>query len=315
MCWEADFGSCHTRSVCDAAILTLCLRGSYQILYLFLSSNSNFVSKKSANGYMSIRAWNILAMAALLDPSANWSAMLFAQLHNCSYAHRSALRVHGHSGTVSEEMSTADINHAYITIKLWMMLAQKVSVDSQASNLASLAVWNELWPPFESLLSALENEARAGPSLVSGYAVTGHCHLKKNVPDPCITDHIVSSRPSRISTRLAHSSSTAHFNSYRNIESPATSCFRGSICNQGMLKIASQGKMLILWLYSRSLVHCVACQSHYRRCQSIAWFTRLPRILLQPKNCVPWMLELREVQSDIGEKHVEQLSVEIRIDG
>jgi hypothetical protein len=123
-----------------------------------------FGLKKSAHVYMTVRAWNILALAALMEPSANWSAMLFAQLHNCSYAHRTALRLHGPSGAISVETSTADINHAYITIKLWVMLAQKVSADN---NLAPFAVWNELWPPFESLLSALETEARAGLSLVS----------------------------------------------------------------------------------------------------------------------------------------------------
>jgi hypothetical protein len=132
-----------------------------------LSPNSHFVFKKSAQEYMTVRAWNILALAALMEPSTKWSTMLFAQLHNCSYAHRAALRVQRHPGAISVDLSTADINHAYITIKLWVMLAQKVSADGQASNLTPFAVWNELWPPFESLLSVLENEARAGLSLVS----------------------------------------------------------------------------------------------------------------------------------------------------
>lgn len=133
---------------------------------------SHYASEKSAHEYTTVRAWNMLALAALMEPSAKWSAMLFAQLHNCSYAHRTVLRVHGHSGAISVETSTADINHAYITIKLWMMLAQKMSVNSQASSLAPSAVWNELWPPFEYLLSALENEARAGLSLTLASLIT-----------------------------------------------------------------------------------------------------------------------------------------------
>ena len=130
-------------------------------------STKHLVSKKSAHEYITARAWNILALAALMEPNANWSVMLFTQLRNCSYAHRTALRLHGQSGGISVEPSTADVNHAYITIKLWMMLAQKMSVDSQASDVTPFAVWNELWPPFESLLDALESEARTGLSLVS----------------------------------------------------------------------------------------------------------------------------------------------------
>jgi hypothetical protein len=101
-----------------------------------------------------------------MESSTKWSAILFAQLPSCSYAHRTALRVHRHSGMVSAETSTVDINHAYITIKLWVMLAQRASADGQTSDLTAFAVWNELWPPFESLLGALEDEARAGLSLV-----------------------------------------------------------------------------------------------------------------------------------------------------
>lgn len=136
------------------------------------ATGSHFFPKKSTTEYMSVRVWNTLALVALMEPSASWPEMIFDQLHSCSYAHRTTLRIHVHPGTISLEMTMADINHAYITIKLWMMLAQKVSVNSQASDLASFAVWNELWPPFEGLVDALETEGRAGLSAVSAKTTT-----------------------------------------------------------------------------------------------------------------------------------------------
>jgi hypothetical protein len=63
-----------------------------------------------------------------------------------------------------------------------------------------------------------------------------------HAPDPSITDYVVGSRPSCLSTRLAYSNSTPHFNSYRNIESPATPCSGRNICNQGWLNFPPQGK-------------------------------------------------------------------------
>ena len=131
-----------------------------------LSLNLHWILKKSTHEYTAARVWNILTVAALMEPSATWSAMLFTQLRNCSHAHRTALRLRGQSGGMSVEPSTADVNHAYITVKLWVILAQ-MSVDSQGSSVTPFVVWNELWPPFESLLNALESEARTGLSLVS----------------------------------------------------------------------------------------------------------------------------------------------------
>jgi hypothetical protein len=62
-----------------------------------------------------------------------------------------------------------------------------------------------------------------------------------NAPDPCITDHIIGGRPSRLSTRSAYSNSTPYFNSHRNIESSATPCSRRDICNEGRLNLLLHG--------------------------------------------------------------------------
>ena len=68
---------------------------------------------------------------------------------------------------LSSDSATSDINYAYISTKLWLMVAQRVSNQTRAGDGPMLRVWNELWPVFESITEALEVEARAGLSSVS----------------------------------------------------------------------------------------------------------------------------------------------------
>jgi len=67
------------------------------------------------------------------------------------------------------------INHAYIGIKLWLMLARKKALhggDStskgNAGNAEEILVWTELWPTFESLVNIFEAEAQTENISVSG---------------------------------------------------------------------------------------------------------------------------------------------------
>lgn len=70
-----------------------------------------------------------------------------------------------------------DISRAYASIKLWLLLTQKVSNGSE-ENLkqqkssdegdSSRKVWNELWPPFESVVVAVEAETQNGNFSVRG---------------------------------------------------------------------------------------------------------------------------------------------------
>lgn len=66
------------------------------------------------------------------------------------------------------EAAITDINHAYISIKVWLIIAQmKASRDGSGCSTEALIVWNELWPPFESLIQFFEAEFRMGLSPVS----------------------------------------------------------------------------------------------------------------------------------------------------
>lgn len=101
-----------------------------------------------------------------MGPTTDWITILLPQLPSFSTAHNVALRGYLQSGSGLPEHIMTDINHAYIAIKLWLMLAHKNSMED-ADGFAAVAVWNELWPPFESFVVVLEAEAQAGSSMVS----------------------------------------------------------------------------------------------------------------------------------------------------
>ena len=66
-------------------------------------------------------------------------------------------------------MGAADINRAYVSIKLWLLLVH-MSESVQAgvveggvvSDNSAKMVWNELWPSFETIVLSLENDALNG---------------------------------------------------------------------------------------------------------------------------------------------------------
>jgi hypothetical protein len=109
------------------------------------------------------------------------------QLPTFSFAFSSSLRIHGPSNTGSLEPATTDINHAYIAIKLWILLARRKSLSEEngavdnpvagpgtphnIGNVAEITVWNELWPVFEGLMEYFEGEAQTGTVSVSSSPV------------------------------------------------------------------------------------------------------------------------------------------------
>lgn len=121
-------------------------------------------SEKYSRQIFGVRSWSMLILAVLLNPRDDWPAMLFSQFSSFTQVYVLTLRVYLQSGFGSPESATTDINHAYVAIKLWLMLAQRVSSFSEDSEVSIFRVWNELWPPFEDVFSALEIEAQANLS-------------------------------------------------------------------------------------------------------------------------------------------------------
>uniref|UniRef100_A0A0W0F9A2 Uncharacterized protein n=1 Tax=Moniliophthora roreri TaxID=221103 RepID=A0A0W0F9A2_MONRR len=77
-------------------------------------------------------------------------------------AHHASLRSYTQSSAFITEAAITDINHAYIAIKLWLMLAQRKSKEVGTGNDVALKAWDILWPPFETLVNVVEAEAQAG---------------------------------------------------------------------------------------------------------------------------------------------------------
>ncbi|KAF5380960.1 hypothetical protein D9615_003973 [Tricholomella constricta] len=132
---------------------------------------SDHGAERTAHTNLKVRSWSILAVAALLETKENWYTALFAQLPGFSYAHHGALRVYA-QGTNPPDYSIIDINHAYIAIKLWILLAYKVSGSSNIErDSQTSSVWNELWPPFEALIHQFEVDTRGAQYLTLGTLV------------------------------------------------------------------------------------------------------------------------------------------------
>ncbi|KAF5365590.1 hypothetical protein D9758_003325 [Tetrapyrgos nigripes] len=117
---------------------------------------------RSGRQRTNLRAWNVLVLAVLLDPSETWISSMFYQLDAFSVVYHAALRGHTNSAHGMPDSAITDINHAYIAIKLWMMLAQKKASKEGTGNVDALTTWNELWPPFERLVNLFEQGLHEG---------------------------------------------------------------------------------------------------------------------------------------------------------
>lgn len=78
----------------------------------------------------------------------------------------------------SQDSGAAEINRAYVAIKLWLLVIQtsdtvqgdardvEINFDKESDNFAKL-IWNELWPPFERIVTSFEADAINGNAPVS----------------------------------------------------------------------------------------------------------------------------------------------------
>ncbi|KAL0581716.1 hypothetical protein V5O48_000298 [Marasmius crinis-equi] len=119
-------------------------------------------TEKCGKQSMSVRGWSVLVLAALMEGSDVWLDLMLSQLGPLSVAHHAALRSYSQPAGAMTESAIADINHAYIAIKLWLILAQKKSAEVGTGNDIALKVWDTLWPPFETLVNVFEMEVQAG---------------------------------------------------------------------------------------------------------------------------------------------------------
>lgn len=101
-----------------------------------------------------------MTLVALQDPDKKRAAILFPHLSMISEVQFRALRAYIDSESAHWDPVTANINHAYIAIKLWILLAGRITADSAEGELATARVWNALWLPFESLAFNVETQTQ-----------------------------------------------------------------------------------------------------------------------------------------------------------
>ncbi|EPQ58100.1 hypothetical protein GLOTRDRAFT_72136 [Gloeophyllum trabeum ATCC 11539] len=133
-------------------------------------------SDKTGRQPLSIRSWNVLLVTALCTDLKASSRLLLdnfptflVMYHRCLKSYHIA-----EPGTIG--LTGADVNYAYISIKLWLLLAHRVSsireetgaASSNKEDATSRMLWNDLWPPFEHLLAAFEEDAQLGSIPATG---------------------------------------------------------------------------------------------------------------------------------------------------
>lgn len=199
--------------------------------------------------------------------------MLFSHLSSFSYAYHAVLRPYAQPGPNPNtvEPSTADVNHTFIGMKLWIMLAQKAAVANNAGDLNPFSVWNELWPPFEGLIDVFELEVRAGQSLVSSRQDTRvWTKIDKSCwAGPRYFDNIFDRRPFHLLTHTAHSNCASYVESYFNPQSTAEPWTGRNNRAQGTPCVFLQ--VIDDNVIYRLLVRCGACLSHRLICRSMFW--------------------------------------------
>ncbi|KAJ7632645.1 hypothetical protein FB45DRAFT_913016 [Roridomyces roridus] len=112
---------------------------------------------------LNVRGWSIIVLAALMDGASNPINSLLELLPAFSTTHHAVLRAYTQSPLNTLESATADLNHAYIAIKLWLLLSSA----GDADNSVSLMVWNELWPSLGAMIEVLEAEYQSGTSMTT----------------------------------------------------------------------------------------------------------------------------------------------------
>lgn len=116
-----------------------------------------------------VRAWNFLLSVTLKTKSVVAAKALFSQFSLFARCFQLSLRHHMQQSLGIQDMGAADINRAYVSIKLWLLLIHMfesiqtgmVEGGMVHENSAKM-VWNELWPSFETIVLSLENDALNG---------------------------------------------------------------------------------------------------------------------------------------------------------
>jgi len=138
----------------------------------FIQQQFALVNEKIGKSAPPVRAWNSLVLAALSEPSAPVTMNLFSSFR--SFASTYAQSLQSLVSPVFSETAYNDLNQAFTAVKLWMLLCKvkkglgslpgstddvvlttstRISMEEAEELSMEKTVWNELWPPFKSMLA------------------------------------------------------------------------------------------------------------------------------------------------------------------
>ncbi|KAG1772712.1 hypothetical protein EDD22DRAFT_947279 [Suillus occidentalis] len=106
-----------------------------------------------------VRAWNILLLGVLSNFADTYIRVLLPQLNVFTPAYYRCLGTYVLEGTTPSESVVADVEHAFIALKLWLLLAQTPLANPTRESPSVKTIWNELWPPFEALVNLFKADS------------------------------------------------------------------------------------------------------------------------------------------------------------
>lgn len=130
--------------------------------------SDNAVEQRVSKANTNVRAWNVVGTAALMHKSDQVAVAMLQHLPAYSLASFAVIRGYLQAGTSPSDAAVTDINHAYVGIKIWLLLAKRQADKDEKGTAKVIAVWNELWPPFERLVELFISDMQVeGSSFVS----------------------------------------------------------------------------------------------------------------------------------------------------
>ncbi|KAI6109011.1 hypothetical protein EV401DRAFT_1870641 [Pisolithus croceorrhizus] len=111
---------------------------------------------------VTIRPWIIMLLTAVSTPSSEkYGALMMSRFDNFVVPYTKTLGTYVQGRLPPPETAAADIEYAYLAMKSWLLLLYKLSTGKivDPSGELTCKFWNELWPPFESLVKLLGQES------------------------------------------------------------------------------------------------------------------------------------------------------------
>jgi hypothetical protein len=120
-------------------------------------------------------------LTALKSKSTVFASILCSHFQSFTSIFQTSLRHYVQFGSNPQDFAAADINRAFVAVKLWILVTEmldgftqveKSKEDEQQFDFTTgnhgsvMLIWNELWPPFESLVNLFAVEAQHGVVLV-----------------------------------------------------------------------------------------------------------------------------------------------------